>query len=49
MECFGSALDIGYFERFIRVLLAESKFVAVVDDGDVVAPRYLVICLTPRL
>ena len=45
VDFFGATLETGYFERFTRVLLAETKFVAVVDDEVVVAPRYLEICL----
>jgi hypothetical protein len=45
VDFFGATLETGYFERFTRVLLAETKFVAVVDDDVVVAPRYLEICL----
>jgi hypothetical protein len=45
VDFFGATLDTGYFERFTRVLLAETKYVAVVDDDVVIAPRYLEICL----
>jgi hypothetical protein len=45
VDFFGATLETGYFERFTRVLLAETKYVAVVDDDVVVAPRYLEICL----
>jgi hypothetical protein len=45
VDFFGASLETGYFERFTRVLLAETKYVAVVDDDVIVAPRYLEICL----
>jgi len=45
VDFFSASLEVGYYERFLRVLVAQSKYLAFIDEDMQVAPRFLEICL----
>ena len=45
VDFFGSSLEVGYYERFLRVLVAETPYVAVIDDDVVIGPDFLALCV----
>ena len=38
-------MEVGYFERFLRVLVADTKYIAVVDDDIVMGHEFLALCV----
>ena len=45
VDFFGSTLEVGYYERFLRVMVAETPYVAVIDDDVVIGPDFLALCV----
>jgi hypothetical protein len=45
VDFFSASLEVGYYDRFLRVLVAQSKYLAFIDEDMQVAPRFLEICL----
>ncbi len=38
-------MEVGYFERFLRVLVADTKYIAVVDEDIVIGHEFLSLCV----
>jgi len=38
-------MEVGYFERFLRVLVADTKYIAVVDEDTVMGHEFLALCV----
>ena len=45
VDFFGSTLEVGYFERFLRVMVVETPYVAFIDDDIVIGPDFLALCV----
>ena len=45
VDFFGSSMEVGYFERFLRVLVADTKYIAVVDEDIVIGHEFLSLCV----
>ena len=45
VDFFGASMEVGYFERFLRVLVADTKYIAVVDEDTVMGHEFLALCV----
>ena len=45
VDFFGASMEVGYFERFLRVLVADTKYIAVVDEDIVIGHEFLSFCV----
>jgi len=45
VDFFGESMEVGYFERFLRVLVPDTKYIAVVDEDVVIGDEFLALCV----